>query len=597
MNTRRLYGTLVAALMATTLAGCKSPEAYRIEADQTASGIIAAGQNEALGRSEPFTIERPSDTLRRRLLLEQDLPVSALASLGVDKLEPVEHWPDEQYVQKAATTSSSTIGVPEDKALRLTLLDALQVAARNNRDYQSRKEDIFRSALTLDLESNEFRSTYGSLLKATLSHDGSPGHPDGGVSGEADLDWSRRFRNGAALTGRLGIDLVRLLTKNQASSLGILADASISVPLLRGAGEHIVAEPLTQAQRDVIYSIHTFERYKRSLAVQVASDYLGVLRQLDQVENAAENYNRLMVSVRRAERLAEEDRLPEVQVDLARQDALAANDRLIRARDSYQGQLDSLKITLGLPTDAKVELVEDELARLPRPPQSGEDDEDAPAGSLELPAPLAVEIALARRLDLRTAHGETFDAQRQVVVAADGLKADLTLVGSAQMGSSRSVSSAGRDNAELRPELGYYSLGLTSDLPWERTAERNAYRNSLISLERATRSVQQLEDQVKLQVRNALRRLRQARQSYQIQGLAVQLAAKRVAGTKLTLEIGRGEIRDVLEAEEDLVSAKNALTAALVSYRVTELQLQRDMGVLEVDEKGLWREYQPDTTD
>ena len=57
------------------------------------------------------------------------------------------------------------------------------------------------------------------------------------------------------------------------------------------------------------------------------------------------------------------------------------------------------------------------------------------------------------------------------------------------------------------------------------------------------------------------------------------------------LEAGRAEIRDVLEAEESLVSAQNALSAALVAYRVGELELQRDMGVLEVDEEGLWKEY------
>ena len=53
------------------------------------------------------------------------------------------------------------------------------------------------------------------------------------------------------------------------------------------------------------------------------------------------------------------------------------------------------------------------------------------------------------------------------------------------------------------------------------------------------------------------------------------------------------QIRDVLEAEESLVSAQNDLTSALVNYRVAELELQLDMDVLEVSEKGLWREYRP----
>ena len=49
------------------------------------------------------------------------------------------------------------------------------------------------------------------------------------------------------------------------------------------------------------------------------------------------------------------------------------------------------------------------------------------------------------------------------------------------------------------------------------------------------------------------------------------------------LEAGRAEIRDLLESQEDLLSAQNELTAAIISYRVAELELQRDMGVLQVN--------------
>jgi hypothetical protein len=42
-----------------------------------------------------------------------------------------------------------------------------------------------------------------------------------------------------------------------------------------------------------------------------------------------------------------------------------------------------------------------------------------------------------------------------------------------------------------------------------------------------------------------------------------------------------------------LLSAQNALIDAAVRYRITELELQRDMGLLQVDEKGLWQENIP----
>ena len=64
-------------------------------------------------------------------------------------------------------------------------------------------------------------------------------------------------------------------------------------------------------------------------------------------------------------------------------------------------------------------------------------------------------------------------------------------------------------------------------------------------------------------------------------------------GAHLLLEAGRAQIRDVLFAQESLLSTQNALTDALRNYRVTELELQRDMDVLEITEDGLWREYTP----
>jgi outer membrane protein TolC len=130
-------------------------------------------------------------------------------------------------------------------------------------------------------------------------------------------------------------------------------------------------------------------------------------------------------------------------------------------------------------------------------------------------------------------------------------------------------------------------------LPIERTFESDAYRNGYITLERAVRDVQSLEDEIKISIRDNLRNLLESREGLLIQARSVKLAQKRVNSTNLFLEAGRAEIRDLLEAQDSLLSAQNSLTAAIINYRVAELELQRDMGVLEVNEKGLWQEYTP----
>jgi outer membrane protein TolC len=208
------------------------------------------------------------------------------------------------------------------------------------------------------------------------------------------------------------------------------------------------------------------------------------------------------------------------------------------------------------------------------------------AGPFEIEPETAILIALDNRLDLRIAEGRVFDAQRGVVVAADRLRPELTLFGQARIQAD--------DISELSFNRGDYQALLSLDLPLERTAEAIAYRQSFLRVEEAVRSAQALEDDVKQDVRQRLRTLREARESLHIQGVAVDIARRRVRGADLNLQAGRVEIRDLLEAQEDLLSAQNALTSAAVDYRMAELELQRDLDVLEVGADGLWTEYNPE---
>jgi len=612
---------LLCFLMLILQAGCQSPSEHRSNADDVAYRIIEEKQRQSLGEVEEFSIERPSDILRRRLLAGQGLSYSGGASLGTDQLEPIEHWP-EKGPPKTVSGADPNESIKTDEVIQLSLIQTLQVGARNSFEYQLRKEDVFRAALDLDLELDWFRNTFAGQLDSVVSTSASGDRTVSGTEYGGSTSWTKKLKNGISLGGGLAVDLVNLLTLGGASSLGIMADATITVPLLRGSGEHIVTESLTQAERNVVYAIYEFEMYKRSFAVDIAREYMAVLERIDQKENVEENYKSSIASARSSRRLADAGRLPAIQVDQAVQSELRARNRWISAQESYKRSIDSFKNLLGLPPDAGIELdrsVLNELVgqtseiveKIALQEAAQEDMEiqsaNAPielvgvshenAGPLEIDESLAIKLALDNRLDLRISQGGVYDAQRAVVIAADALGAELTFFGSADFGSGRSISSATADDAKLRADKGAYSGLLTLDLPIERTAERNAYRKSLIALERAVRQVQQLEDQIKLSVRNKLRDLLEARETIQIQAQSVWVAEKRVKSSNLFLEAGRAQMRDLLEAQDALLTAQNGLTSAVTSYRVAELELQRDMGLLKVDKNGLWQEYSPEGTD
>jgi len=604
-------------LLLMIVVGCASPAGYKIDADRVATDIIHEKQVQGLGRTEPFSIETPADTLRRRLLMDQDLPYSHPGSLGSNNLQRVPHWSAELPLVVGDEIDDNVSIPAQDMPLKISLHEALQIAARNSREYMTAKEDVFRAALDLDLERDNFRSIFTAVMESEISTDRGGATTITGIENRADVSLSRNLKTGGGIVAQLAVDLVKLLTMDRSSSLGLLGDATISIPLLRGAGRYIATEPLTQAERDVVYAIWAFERFKRTFAVRVASDYLAVLQQLDQVVNSEENYRQLITSARRARRLADAGRLPEIQVDQAVQDELRSRNSWLRTKQAYARALDAFKISLGLPTDSKIELDRNELKLLveaarrliEKSAAAGPEVEakplsaDAPidlrppsreqGGPYEIKENMAIKLALENRLDLRITQEHVYDAQRAVIVAADNLRAELTLLGAALVGEGRSLASADLPDARLRPDEGFYSALLSLDLPLHRVVERNAFRNSYIDLQQSVRDLQFLEDQVKSDIRNRLRDLLVFREEVNIQSQSVQVAGRRVASTNLFLQAGRAEIRDLLEAQEALVTAQNALSGAVVSYRIAELELQRDMGLLQVNEKGLWKEYQP----
>jgi outer membrane protein TolC len=595
-------------LLPWIFSSCQTPREHLEDANRMADAHLQRAQQEALGRQEDFEVRPSSDALRLRLLKGQDLPTMDPASFGLASLTfPTElksryYLESQQHENLDPLPSSDTV---------LDLRRVLMVAAANSREYQTQKEKVFKAALALDLEHDAFKGQWSAQAQSEATTDLRAGEDFMGLDNSASTKATLKNRKGMKFSSGIGIDLVKLLSFGKTSSLGFVGDVSVSIPLLRGSSSFVVSEPLRQAERNLIYAIYNFEKYKQDFAVDIATTYLDTLAELDRIETSAENYRSLLVSTRRARRLADAGRLPEIQVDQAHQNELKARQSWVSATQAYQRRLDQFKLTLGLPVDAQLALdptslvdlqqemqalLGDHLATLQdqNPSDSANDANivlKAPTGKggpWEWEEDRALRTALDHRYDLRVALGAVHDAMRLIVVAEDDLRADLTLLGSGQIGASRSLSQAGLANAQLRPNRGSYSLLASLDLPLHRISERNTYRNSWINLESSLRQLQNQEDQVKLNVRNDLRALLEAREQALIQSQSLTLAERRVNSTELFLQAGRAEIRDLLDAQESLVSSRNAKTTAMIRYKSAEWQLQANLGLLQIGPDGLW---------
>lgn len=532
----------------TCLAGCKTDK-YHAKADKQVYQIIREKQKAALNAESPFTIDRPSETLRERLLKSDQR----------DLLSPVtdtegEAEQEEEPATRAAPTQT------------LTLREALHTAAESSREYQNERESLYLTALDLTLERHQFSNRFASILSSGVTQTNQDNR-SGDLGGEFTM--TRRLAAGGRTVLNLGMTATKVLTGDLDSETLSTIEFELVQPLLRGAGKKVALEGLVQAEREVVYAVQEFLRFQKTFAVRIISDYYDVLERQEIVRNEHSNYRNLIESRERAQALYDAGRLPEVQLGQTRQNEYRARDRWISARQQSRRLLDRFRVTLGLPTDAALELDPKELDRLR--------SEGLKVARVE--PNQAIRSALQHRLDLLVAHGRVEDAERKVAVAGNGLKVGLDFTFSAN------ASSRPNNAAALRLKDGRYAAGLTLDLPLDRKAERNTFRESEINLDRGRRALEQAEDQVKLEVRDAARQLGRARESYTIQQSAVELAQRRVEAANLLLEAGRAQTRDLLEAQDALVEAQNALLRALVSHSLARLEFLRDTEQLEIDER------------
>ena len=452
---------------------------------------------------------------------------------------------------------------PQPRAVPLA--EALELATRASREVREQREEVYLAALSMSDERHAFAAIPFAGGAAELAAE------DGGGSASASptAGITKAFETGGSLALVVLGDFLRNLTGTPLTTAQSLLSLDVLLPMARGSGRLVARENLTQAERDVVYALRTYVRFQQQFTVRIATAFYRVLEARDAWQNEERTYESLARLEARALGNQEAGRIPKFQVAQARQETLRADDRRQRAKSEYESALDDLRLLLGLPPTAGIEPSKADLdALMSEPPRH---------------APLAEAAALVEahdhRLDLANAKEQVEDARRKAEVARDATRAQVDLALGADL------TTPSTQPLDLRDASRRLAAGLFVDLPLDRTVERNAFRAALIQAVRAWRGLERLEDDIDRQIRADLRRLEETARSREIQEEGVRLAERRVEGTTLDFE-GPGTtltVRDVLEAEDSLLQARNALTSAVVDHAIAWLQLELDLGTLRVD--------------
>ena len=384
--------------------------------------------------ARPRTRRCPGSSLRRRLrspTWTRVSPSSRPVDVSLEGLPTSTEAPDFLGFE----------GQMEGRAPVLSLEKALETAVQHSRVYQSRKEQVYLQALSLSLARHQFAPLFSAggsadYVVSTVEVQGFEVDPSTGqprpvtsdtlverssVEGHGSVNASWLIRDVGRISAAFTKDFFRFLAGDPSTVNRSQLSATFTRPLLLNAGFKAEMENLTLAEREMLYSLRDFVRFRKQFSIDVAAAYYRVLQNRDAARNTYLGFQSFRKSAARTRALVDEGRVKLAELGRLEQQELSQETSWIAAIRNYKLALDNLKIQLGLSTDANIVLDEKELQGLTilHPDISAED---------------AIRVALASRLDLQNLRNQVEDAKRAVALAANGLlpQVDLTRRGQHQ---------------------------------------------------------------------------------------------------------------------------------------------------------------------
>ncbi len=208
----------------------------------------------------------------------------------------------------------------------------------------------------------------------------------------------------------------------------------------------------------------------------------------------------------------------------------------------------------------------------------------------EIAAEDAFRIAEQNRLDWMNERATLVDNWRQIELAANRLRGDLSLHLDGEIGSiDKDGIRFDRDNSQLR-------IGMAWDSPLTRHGEMLAYRQSQIQYQAARRQYYTYVDSVNASIRQIIRDIRMNQVNFEIRRNAVLVAATQLDSAQLKLKepVARGTTidtdtsRQLVSSLLNILNTQNQFLNTWVDYQTARMQLDLNMGTMELDGSGRW---------
>ncbi len=353
------------------------------------------------------------------------------------------------------------------------------------------------------------------------------------------------------------------------------AGVSASLPLLKGGSTAANTATLVIARHGRDGSVDAFEKTVSDSVYAVISAYADLVFALENrkvKEQSVEVAARLLEDNRRKFERGLASRLDVTQADAG---VAAQQEGLLTAEAAVHNAADRLKRLV----DPALLAAEADLLPVERPGvQQAELDERAATER-------TLEQARASRPEFRQLRRQRASQDAAIVRADNDLLPRLDLTGSASVtGTDGTFSSTFREADGL--DFFDLSAGLVFEWSFEGTAARGASQRAELERRRLVLQERNLENQVLVEIREAVRAIRTNEKRIEATRRARVLAEEQLEGELTRNQQGLSTTFRVLDVQEDLALARTNELKALIDYHLSRYKLQQAGGVL-LQEQGI----------
>jgi outer membrane protein TolC len=452
----------------------------------------------------------------------------------------------------------------ETDTIKLSRYTAIAMAIRNNIDLRVRALDS--SLAETDIEAS--RSIYNP--QASLVANYAQTNVAGETYGTENISGVLSITQNLSTGGNVSATTWTGPTSAYADPLYDYTDWSSAVgitiyqPLLKNAGKEATELGISQDEYAYAGSLESFRDNVIQTVFSVVSEYnrLYVLHQLLESRQAAlHSAQQLLQEIKATPKPGEN-----YNIDIANTEyALSQRQtEYIEAARSVSSKEASLRYLIG---------VEQKLHILPIDPPSREE----PAETEEQ----AIALSLEQRPDLKELHIQLESSELRAKVSKRNLLPDLALTagggfrGYAEDGTfSDTVSQISDGKGE------YWSAGVRISFPLGNDLAESDHRRNTLRTEQLKNKLTAAKWKIRDAIQEDNRSLISARLQMQETAKSKVLAEQRVAQYQQSRRVGKASVKDLLDAENDLIYARNLELNAVDNFAYLVARLWKDIGVL-----------------